>query len=278
MKRISVLLLLVVLATGSVWGQDVKVIWAKDNSEMVLIPTGSFEMGDHWDGNSDALPVHTVELDAFCMDIHEVTVGRFRRFVNQSGYDYRGSWNEVARYSPTDNHPMIYVSWYDAKAYCDWSGKRLPTEAEWEYAARGGLVGKRYPWGNEINRTNAHYESWDSGNGTTKQVGSYLQNGHGLYDVGGNVIEWCNDWYDENYYAISPDKNPRGPKNGEYRIVRGGRWDNDIKVVRVAERSSGQGFIRPDRRTYSCGFRCVSEPVIDSSQTSLDQAEIYISN
>ena len=117
---------------------------------MALIPAGSFEMGDHHDNMSNALPVHRVELDAFYMDVHEVTVGQFREFVNQSGYKYDGNWDNVAKYSPGDEYPMVYVSWNDATAYAKWAGKRLPTEAEWEYAARGGLVGKRYPGGDEI--------------------------------------------------------------------------------------------------------------------------------
>ena len=108
-----------------------KITWEKDGSEMVLIPAGSFQMGDHFDeGRDDERPVHTVELDAFYMDVHEVTVGQFREFVNQSGYKYGGNWDSVAKYSPGDDYPMIYVDWNDATAYAKWAGKRLPTEAE----------------------------------------------------------------------------------------------------------------------------------------------------
>ena len=134
-------------------GEFKKITWEKDGKEMVLIPAGSFEMGDHFsEGEEDELPVHTVALDAVYMDTHEVTVGQFKQFVNQTGYDdykMKYMWDQVAKYSPGDDYPMIYVSWNDATAYAEWAGKRLPTEAEWEYAARGGLVGQRYVWGDD---------------------------------------------------------------------------------------------------------------------------------
>lgn len=170
MKLLSRLLCLVLCLPLLVMGQE-KIIWNKDGKEMVLIPSGTFEMGDRLDGMSDA-PVHTVELDTFYMDVHEVTVGQFREFVNQSGDEYGGDWNKVAKYSPGDDYPMINVNWHDAVAYCEWAGKRLPTESEWEFSARGGLVGKRYAWGDEIDKTKAHYNNWNNGNGTTKAVGS----------------------------------------------------------------------------------------------------------
>ncbi|MDP7000144.1 MAG: formylglycine-generating enzyme family protein, partial [Candidatus Poribacteria bacterium] len=187
--------------------REKKITWGKDGAKMVLIPAGSFMMGSDA-GESDEKPEHRVELDGFYMDAYEVTVGQFRRFVNQSGYRYEGDWDKVAKYSPGDNYPMIYVSWNDATAYAEWTGKRLPTEAEWEYAARGGLKGKRYLWGDEIDKTKAHYASWNNGRGTTKVVGSFEANGYGLYDMAGNVWEWCADWYGSDYYQNASSKNP----------------------------------------------------------------------
>jgi formylglycine-generating enzyme required for sulfatase activity len=230
-----------------------RIVWEKDGSEMVLIPAGTFEMGDHFgDGEGDEQPVHRVELDAFYMDVCEVTVGQFREFVNQSGYKYGGNWANVAKYSPGNDYPMIYVTWSDATAYAKWVGKRLPTEAEWEYAARGGLAGKRYPWGDEM--TKAHYGSWNGGRGTTKAVGSFGVNRYGLYDMAGNVWEWCQDWYSKDYYQNSAAKNPSGPNTGSRRVLRGGSWYDVAVVLRVASR----GYSLPAYRNGLNGFRCVS--------------------
>ena len=232
--------------------KDKEVKWAKDGSEMTLIPAGSFEMGNHLDNMASERPVHSVELDAFYMDIHEVTVGQFKQFVEESGYRY-DRWNSVAKYSPTDEHPMVLVSWNDATAYCEWAGKRLPTEAEWEYAARGGLIGKRYPLGDELTHDDANY----SGTGGRDKwqycspVGSFATNGYGLYDMVGNVYEWCSDWYD--YYSNSPTKNPQGPSLGSFRVLRGGSWNYDTNSLRVANRSLGN----PTLTNNNIGFRCV---------------------
>ena len=183
------------------------------------------------------------------MDVREVTVGQFREFVNQSGYKYGGNWDSVAKYSPGDGHPIVEVNWNDAKAYAKWAGKRLPTEAEWEYAARGGLAGKRYPWGDE-GATAARYGR----NTTTVVVGSYPANGYGLYDMAGNVWEWCQDRYDENYYRSSSAKNPLGPGAGPKRVLRGGSWYDTASSLRVAYRLNRPPYTR-DR---NFGFRCVS--------------------
>ena len=162
---------------------------------------------------------------------------------------------------------MIFVDVNEAVAYCRWAGKRLPTEAEWEYAARGELVGKRYPWGNEkpdgsqcnFADKNASAD-WanaevDDGYATCSAVGSYPANGYGLYDMAGNVYEWCADWWDPDYYSQSPAKNPAGPDTGSSRLLRGGAWRNGARALRVANRL----YDFPNNRDVNRGFRCVSE-------------------
>ena len=233
-----------------------QIVWNQDGAEMAYIPAGSFEMGDHFnEGEAIELPVHTVTLDSFYMDIHEVTVGQFKQFVNQSGYNYN-RWNHVAQYSPGDDYPMIFVDWNDATAYATWAGKRLPTEAEWEYAARGSLEGQRYPWGYEITHDNANYigiggiDQWQF----SAPVCSFEANGYGLYDMAGNVWEWCADWYGEDYYSSSPVNNPPGPEASGSRVLRGGYWLLDSDGLRLAYRNHGT----PDATDYArCGFRCV---------------------
>ena len=236
---------------------------------MALIPAGSFEMGDHLDNVERALPVHTVELDAFYMDVNEVTVGQFKQFIQLSGYNYEGNWLDVDKHSPTADHPMIYVTWYDAMAYSKWAGKRLPTEAEWEKAVRSKLKGQRYVWGDDLKLANHHAnfngkqgkDKWDQ---TTAPVGSLFVNGYGLYDMVGNVGEWCADLYEEDYYLDSPYKNPKGPDSSVkgVRVLRGGSWLNCAYYLRVAYRS----FNFPLMRNSYYGFRCVA----DVKQSSLN--------
>ena len=235
--------------------KEEKIIWQKDGSEMVLIPSGSFEMRGHFDeGGDEQRPEHTVELDAFYMDTHQVTVRRFKKFVQDSGYDY-DDWDDVDDW---DDYPMVEVSWYDAIAYCDWTGKRLPTEAEWEYVARGGLSGKRYLWGDNENQARS-YANYNGTNGKDKwtrcaPVDSFKSNLYGLSDMAGNVYEWCADSYDEDYYNNSALRNPQGPSSGEDRILRGGSWPNVSNLLRVACRFN----FNPVGTNFNCGFRCVS--------------------
>ena len=240
-------------------GPEKEIVWEKDGKEMVLIPADSFEMGDHFsEGDADELPVHRVTLDAFYMDTHEVTVGQFKQFVNQSGYDYQGDWNDVARSSPGDDYPMIEVSWNDAVAYAEWAGKRLPTEAEWEYVARGGLVGKRYVWGDDeiLARDYANYEGvegkdkWDR----CSPVGSFDPNGYGLYDMAGNVWEWTISPYQP--YPFDPDNDSAGLGNESLWVMRGGSFGDPPNFVRAATRGGGD----PGARRAFIGFRIVISP------------------
>jgi formylglycine-generating enzyme required for sulfatase activity len=154
-------------------------------------------------------------------------------------------WNP--EYDRPDD-PVVGVSWEDALAFTKWAEKRLPTEAEWEKAARGGLVGRKFPWGDEINRERANYKSF----GTTP-VKSYEPNGYGLYDMAGNVWEWCQDWYSKEYYELSAKKNPQGPILGSKKVVRGGAWYCDKAALQVSNRHKND----PHLGSFHIGFRCV---------------------
>lgn len=244
---------------------------------MALIPAGCFQMGNHFPKEEpllqDSIPVHRVCLAKdFYMDVYEVTNGRFKACVEagkcKAPFDKsatrRKGYYSLPEYSA---YPMINVSWFEATAFCAFEGKRLPTEAEWEYAARGGLPGKRYPWGDEISCADANWgredlngPCWTYAEGVydTLPVGSYKPNRYGLYDMFGNVWEWVNDWYDRKYYAVSPTDNPPGAEQGKYKIHRGGAWispGDDPGMPTVSWRS-----YNPAKSTINAvGFRCVAD-------------------
>ena len=328
----------------------------KDGAEMVLVPAGEFEMGDHFDEvHDDDVPSHTVFLDGFYIDRYEVTNEQYALFLNEMGRHKDGEhvWVDIdgdaqielnllfsteldfqdnlddeeisadlrqefensgitlsqnvdvsiekegahwliadkdnkqeysikkgddaldvhgLPYKPeadVENHPAVGVSWYGAAAYAQWAEKRLPTEAEWEKAARGGLVGKRYPWGDKITHDNANYsgakgdDEWDE----SAPTGSFPANGYGIYDMAGNVFEWCMDEYDPDFYEDSPEDNPVSGKSISFvdndfakvdtrRVCRGGGWDSHSYRLRVATRN---GF-DPDSTSEGVGFRCVASP------------------
>ena len=261
-------------------------ILGKDGAPMVLIPEGEFQMGSGPGTlyTSATTPAHTVYLDAFYIDVHEVTVGQYNQFVHETGH--RTLPVNVSQYSPTDRHPVVGVSWHDAMAYAKWASKRLPTEAEWEKAARGGLVQKNHSWGNAAldgtqcnfadknlkiiwNREREPEDNWadenlDDGYAYTAPVGSYPPNGYGLYDMAGNVWEWCFDAYDENFYTNSPRRNPiadiiiRDPENNritvnELRVTRGAGWNDGPRNMWIASRREAA----PNVQWLNTGFRCV---------------------
>ena len=236
-----------------------KITWEKDGKGMMLIPAGSFEMGDYFnEGNGNERPVHTVTLDDFYMDATEVTNAQYAVFMEQTGHRQPNSWTNSTYNQP--NQPVVGVDWNDAVAYAEWAGKRLPTEAAWEYAARGGLVGQRYVWGDDekLARDYANYE-WVEGKDKWElcsPVGSFKPNGYGLYDMAGNVLEWCADRYDGNYYTNSPANNPQGREDSiyKYRVLRGGSWLALTNSLRVAYRP----IDNPNSRYIYYGFRCVS--------------------
>ena len=336
--------------------EDEDITTGKDGAEMVLVPAGEFEMGDHFDEvHDDDVPSHTVFLDGFYIDRYEVTNEQYALFLNEMGRHKDGEhvWVDIdgdaqielnllfsteldfqdnlddeeisadlrqefensgitlsqnvdvsiekegahwliadkdnkqeysikkgddaldvhgLPYKPeadVENHPAVGVSWYGAAAYAQWAEKRLPTEAEWEKAARGGLVGKRYPWGDKITHDNANYsgakgdDEWDE----SAPTGSFPANGYGIYDMAGNVFEWCMDEYDPDFYEDSPEDNPVSGKSISFvdndfakvdtrRVCRGGGWDSHSYRLRVATRN---GF-DPDSTSEGVGFRCVVSP------------------
>jgi formylglycine-generating enzyme required for sulfatase activity len=294
-------------------------------SDLVLIPGGEFEMGDHYDvGEGDELPVHPVYVDSFHMSVYETTNTEYVAYLNAAynqglievtngvvykagdtepycdttgaSSDSRIEWDDdtFTNVPGKDDHPMVQVSWYGAAAYANWrsveaglqptydldawecdftaDGYRLPTEAEWEYAARGGEHDPyyKYPWGNTIDGSHANYEGsgdpYDDGPPPeTTPVGYYdggqmppgvdMANGYGLYDMVGNVWEWCHDWRDANFYSSSPYDNPHGPDSGSVRILRGGSWIHyDFEH---ALRCANRGANGPDHRDNDYGFRLV---------------------
>ena len=246
-------------------------ITGNDGAPMVLIPAGEFQMGSNA-GDKDEQPVHPVYVDAFYMDVYEVTNTQFKAFVDANpqwrkdqipskyhGGNYLKHWSGNNYPSGKANHPVTHVSWYAAMAYAERAGKRLPTEAEWEYAARGGLQGQTYPGGNTIDASQANY---GKNLGVTTPVGSYGANGYGLYDMAGNVWEWCVDVYKTDFYAVSPPRNPVAggsiappyltTQTGISRVLRGGSWFNVARFLRVA----GRYRLTPTGTYDDFGFRC----------------------
>lgn len=235
-------------------------------TEMVVIPGGIFYRGSQ-DGNRDEMPRHHVTLASFAIDIHPVANEQFVRFLEIMGGEKDSNHNDIIRLrdsrikrsggklsieSGYAKHPVVGVTWYGAVAYAKWVGKRLPTEAEWEIAARGGRENSLYPTGEDIEKTQANFFSSD-----TTAVMSYVPNGYGLYDMAGNVYEWCYDWYGYNYYEVSVQEpeNPQGPLQGVYRVLRGGCWKSLKEDLRCSRRHRNN----PGTVNGTYGFRCAAD-------------------
>ena len=252
--------------------------------DMALIPAGKFWMGrshtlflDSIDiivrDRMDDIPANNVYLDSFYIDKYKVTNADYARFIRATGIKAPWHWPQAKVSDGQERFPVYNVSWFEAADYCKSAGKRLPTEAEWEKAARGGLDRNLYSWGdNEINTFDEQGAIQQGARRNTNQpvqaalgrsgamdVGSFAPNGYGLYDMVGNLMEWTTDWYDSNYYPFMPKENPRGPETGLYKSIRGASWtDNrghgDTNTVHYRK------FTDPETRMSTIGFRCAKDP------------------
>ncbi len=264
---------------------------------MVLIESGEFMMGTDR-GHPFEGPAHRVALDAFFIDRHEVTNRKYAEFAAATGYvtesevlgwsgvfdprsngwtkgdgaDWRHPNGPGSSHEDMPDFPVVHLSWDDADAYCDWRGLRLPTEAEFEFAARGGREGTPYAWGDELVPGGVHQANlWQGvfpqqdrtldGYGSHAPVGMFPPNGYGLYDMTGNVWEWVQDWYSDTYFRSSlknsPTRNPQGPRSGEQKVQKGGSWlcsENYCQGYRVAARM----MTAPDSGLNNLGFRCAA--------------------
>jgi len=248
-------------------GKEAGEITGKDGAPMIRVPAGQFPMGvpkGDRDGGRDEYPRHDVQLDAYYIDKYEVTHGRYAEFVKATGHripenpknSKRTLWSDHLSDALAER-PVINVDWHDADAYCRWAGKRLPTEAEWEKAARG-TDDRRFPWGN-VEPTHKHLnfnQQWQ-GEKTLMPVGSYEagKSPFGAYDMAGNVWEWVADWYDPLYYEKSPPTNPKGPEAGTYKVLRSSGWSVETPLVRLFTRVKSD----PVNRNDSTGFRCAAD-------------------
>jgi formylglycine-generating enzyme required for sulfatase activity len=232
---------------------------------MVIIPKGEYFRGSE-DGSRDEKPKHKIILSSFALDIHPVTNEQFVRFLEFMGGEKDSNNNDIIRLrssrikrsngkitieSGYSKHPVVGITWYGALSYAKWVGKRLPLEAEWEIASQGGAIDLTYPTGKNIDHTQANFFNSD-----TTAVMSYPPNGYGIYDIVGNVYEWCEDWYAYNYYdtSMQEPEDPKGPPQGVYRVLRGGCWKSLKEDLRCAHRHRNN----PGAVNGTYGFRCAA--------------------
>ncbi len=239
---------------------------------MILIPEGEFMMGDN-DGSRNERPEHKVWLKAYYIDRYEVTMSEYQKLLDEDySIEPPPLWNDGVAVGKNGNRPAVGITWTAANRYCQWVKKRLPTEAEWEKAARG-TDGRRYPWGHmqpfvDIANYNQGTTGWVSYKITLAPVtsgtrGMSIRHGlkeggksfYGLYHMAGNATEWVNDWYDRYYYEDSPEKNPPGPEEGEYKVLRGGSWEDQPVNLRVTARSKAE----VEYQDLTTGFRCAKD-------------------
>lgn len=229
-------------------------------SGMVFFPGGEFRRGRtyedpetrvDWYPNPlrDDLPVRSIHIDPFYLDTHEVTIGEYAAFVKATRHRTPPVWTDGRAPAGKEQLPVADVSWDDAAAYCAWQGKRLPTEAEWERACRGLVENEKYPWGDRApKKTDARFDGLEG----PAAVCSLPKTRMGLCDITGNVWEWTADWFGKDYYAEAPERNPKGPAKGMYRVLRGGSWFDKADFMTCSHRS----WARPAERSPNIGFRC----------------------
>jgi iron(II)-dependent oxidoreductase len=229
--------------------------------EMVLLPGGEFVMGSNEKDTNDYYPAHKVYVDPFYIDKTEVTNAQYHKYCKETGKKLPKFWGIAEFRCSLDypHHPVVGVSCYEAKLYAEWRGVRLPTEAEWEYAARGGLTGKSFPLGDDIGPEDGNVANQTGG---SAKVGSYKANGYGLYDMAGNVREWVSDYYEEDYYQHSTYRNPKGPAAGKFIVLRGGGWFAGKSCCRVFIRNA----LKNTWIDFNVGFRCAKDHPANGSE------------
>jgi serine/threonine-protein kinase len=231
--------------------------------DMILVPAGMFVMGSDSEFDNER-PMRRVHLDAFYIDKYEVTNAEYKKFIDATGHRIPSgnsfeagpfNWHNGTYPPGKGDHPVVLVSWNDARAYAKWAGKRLPTEAEWEKAARGE-DGRVWPWGNQWDAARCNIE--ESFLYSTQPVHSFAngRSPYGCHNAAGNAMEWVADRYSENYYRQAPDRNPPGPEFGSYRVIRGGAWDSNISLY---ARTAYRYFLAPGEKKASVGFRCAKD-------------------